>query len=223
MEQFKGEQYTGNNDYFANRLLNKLAQTDPIYAAYEAQAVSREVGFDFQDFHDVVPRALDEIRETKEAYTEIGIEGREHFGDEIADIMFSLINLARHAGVSDMPTIEQVTSTIDTMETTEIDTVLLVDHIGEEISRVATDAIKNPDALPEVMGDLLKQGMHDAFRLALSHGFEPRELLIENVRKYLIRCQAIETLAAEDNKNWADLALNNEIVAYWKKAKILLK
>ena len=223
MEQLKGEQYMESNDYFANQLIDKLDQTDPIYAAYEAQAVSRDVGFDFQDFQDVVPRALDEIRETKEAFTEEGAEGREHFGDEIADIMFSLINLARHAGISDMPTIEQVTSTVDTEETTDIDTVLLVDHIGEEISRVATGTIEDPDVLSYSMGDLLQHGMRDTVRLALAHGFDPKELLIENVRKYLIRCQAIETLAAEDNKNWADLAANNEIVAYWKKAKILLK
>ncbi len=223
MEQLKGEQYMGSNDYFANQLIEKLDRTDPIYAAYEAQAVSRNVGFDFQDFQDVVPRALDEIRETKEAFTEEGAEGREHFGDEIADIMFSLINLARHAGISEMPTLEQVTSTVDTGETIEIDTELLVDHIGEEISRVATYTMEDPDVLRDSMSDLLQHGMSDAVRLALAHGFEPKELLTENVRKYLIRCQAIETLAAEDNKNWADLATNNEIVSYWKKAKILLK
>lgn len=223
MEHLKGEQYMGSNDYFANQLIEKLDQTDPIYAAYEAQAVSHNVGFDFQDFQDVVPRALDEIRETKEAFTEEGAEGREHFGDEIADIMFSLINLARHAGISEMPTFEQVTSTVDTGETIEIDTVLLVDHIGEEISRVAAFSIEDPEVLRDSMSDLLQHGMSDAVRLALAHGFEPKELLTENVRKYLIRCQAIETLAAEDNKNWADLATNNEIVSYWKKAKILLK
>ena len=65
-----------DNDYFADRLLSKLEVTDPIFAAYEAQDVSRDVGFDFANFQDVVPRALDEIRETKEAYEEEGSEGR---------------------------------------------------------------------------------------------------------------------------------------------------
>ena len=56
---------TPKNDYFADRLLTKLYKADPVYAAFEAQDVSSDVGFDFDNFQDVVPRALDEIRETK--------------------------------------------------------------------------------------------------------------------------------------------------------------
>lgn len=65
--------------------------------------------------------------------------------------------------------------------------------------------------------------MADTIRLAQAHGFDASTLLRENVRKYLIRCQAIEQLAEQDGKQWTDLADSNEIVAYWKKAKILLK
>lgn len=223
MEEFKGEQLMRNDDYFADGLLSKLDNTDPIFAAYEAQAVSRDVGFDFSDFQDVVPRALDEIRETKEAFDEEGPEGREHFGDEIADIMFSLINLARHAGVEELPTAEQAASGAETVVMTDDETIGLIDLIGAEITKVSEEVNENPEQMTEIMEALLTAGMSDAIRLALAHGFNPEDLLRENVRKYLIRCQAIETLAAEDGKLWADLAANNEIIDYWKKAKSLLK
>lgn len=223
MEKFKGERLMSSNDYFADRLLAKLDNTDPIFAAYEAQAVSREVGFDFSDFQDVVPRALDEIRETKEAFAEKGSEGREHFGDEIADIMFSLINLARHAGINQLPTVAQASTGIKATEMTHDETIELIDYIGMEIAKVAEISGENLDLLSDSMNGLLENGISDAIRLALAHGFIPEDLLRANVKKYLARCQAIETLAAEDDKLWKDLAANNEIVAYWKKAKTLLK
>ena len=65
------------------------------------------------------------------------------------------------------------------------------------------------------------KGIRDCIILAQNNDFNPEDLLRENVRKYLIRCQAIEKLALSDNKSWDDLARNNEIVKYWKKAKQL--
>ena len=209
------------DDYFAERLLAKLNSAEPVFAAYEAQAVSKEVGFDFADFQDVVPRALDEIREAKEAFAEEGKAGREHFGDEIADIMFSLINLARHAGISELPTINDLADSLDDTGT-DIDTIATIDDIGSRISQVSKDASTNADGLVSDMSILLVRGLEDTVLLATANGFDPVDLLRANVRKYLIRCQAIETLAADDNKTWADLASNNEIVSYWKKAKTIL-
>ena len=212
---------TTKDDYFAERLLAKLNSAEPVFAAYEAQAVSKEVGFDFADFQDVVPRALDEIREAKEAFAEEGKAGREHFGDEIADIMFSLINLARHAGISDMPAINDLADSLDDAGT-DIDTIAVIDDIGSRISQVSKDASTNAEGLVSDMSILLVRGLEDTVLLATANGFDPVDLLCANVRKYLIRCQAIETLAADDNKSWADLASNNEIVYYWKKAKTIL-
>ncbi|MCX6729022.1 MAG: hypothetical protein NTV95_00015 [Candidatus Saccharibacteria bacterium] len=134
------------DDYFAERLLAKLNSAEPVFAAYEAQAVSKEVGFDFADFQDVVPRALDEIREAKEAFAEEGKAGREHFGDEIADIMFSLINLARHAGISELPTINDLADSLDDAGT-DIDTIAVKDDIGSRISQVSKDASTNAEGL----------------------------------------------------------------------------
>jgi hypothetical protein len=212
-----------NMDYFAKELLAKLPSSDPIHAAYEAQAVSRTVGFDFADFEDVVPRALDEVRETKEAYLEEGAEGREHFGDEIADIMFSLINLARHAGIKDLPPYaffeEQLANITPGAQTVEE----VVDGIARQINDLAELAHTNPEGLEPAMADAFNDGMLSAVTLAKKEGFVARDLLIENVRKYLIRCEAIEQLASEDNKSWKDLSAAGEIITYWKKAKALLQ
>ncbi len=211
-------------DYFANELLNKLDAADPIYAAYEAQAVSRDVGFDFANFQDVVPRALDEIREAKEAFAEEGEEGREHFGDELADIMFSLINLARHANIKDLVSIDEVVRESDSACIDKEDTIGIIDSIGSKIEAVAkagkTDV--NREFVVK-MNELFESGMVEVSQLAEAHGFNTAKLLKDNVRKYLVRCRAIEQLAEQDGKQWADLAANNEIITYWKKAKILLK
>ncbi len=222
MNKLIGEQPAMNSDFFAEGLLNKLDITDPIYAAYEAQDVSRNVGFDFADFQDVIPRALDEIRETKEAFEEEGPEGREHFGDEIADIMFSLVNLARHAGINEMPAVESVVADADLLPVEDVDTIELIDAIGAKIAAVAEIEPQGEDFIAKIH-ELFQSGMADAALLAKANGFDPAHLLRENVRKYLVRCQAIEQLASEDGKKWADLSANNEIIAYWKRAKILLK
>lgn len=224
METFKGERQPMNNDYFADGLLEKLDTADPIYAAYEAQAVSRDVGFDFADFQDVVPRALDEIRETKEAFEEEGPEGREHFGDELADIMFSLTNLARHAGITNLAPMDELINKDSRKHVSEDDTIDIVNSVGDKIAAIAdVEKTDSNDEFVVKMNELLESGVADIAQLARVHGFDPTTLLRENVRKYLVRCQAIEQLAEQDGKQWADLAENNEIVAYWKKAKILLK
>lgn len=224
MKTSKREQQPVERDYFANELLGKLDTADPIYAAYEAQAVSRDVGFDFADFQDVVPRALDEIRETKEAFAEEGEEGREHCGDELADIMFSLINLARHAGIKDLASIDEIVRKGDHARIDKEGTTSIIDSIGSKIEVVA-EAEKTDTSSDFVtkMNELFESGMVETSELAEAHGFDTATLLRENVRKYLIRCQAIEQLAEQDSKQWSDLAANNEILAYWKKAKILLK
>jgi uncharacterized protein YabN with tetrapyrrole methylase and pyrophosphatase domain len=210
-------------DYFAERLLGQLDAADPVFATYEAQAISRDVGFDFADFQGVVPRALDEVRETREAFDEEGPEGREHFGDEIADNMFSHINLVRHAGVEpdELPTIEELESTRGVDANAE--TLGLLTGIEGRIKAVSEqwDSL-DAESSQLVAKELYADGMVDAITLARVNGFNPTALLRENVRKYLVRCQAIESLAAEDGKQWADLATNDEIITYWKAAKKLL-
>ena len=157
---------------------------------------------------------------------EDGNEGREHFGDEVADIMFSLINLARHAGKRDLPTLRELLSqvTVDTAGQTDSGSISLIDGIGSKIKEAAEkEKAETPEDFSDTIDDLFASGMHDAITLARVYDFDPEQLLMENVRKYLIRCQAIEKLAAEDGKQWHDLAEAGEIIDYWKRAKTLLK
>ena len=142
--------------------------------------------------------------------------------DEIADIMFSLINLARHAGIKEMPEVEFVMADAGRLPADDVDTTELIDLIGSKISAIAEVGPEGEDFMTK-MRELFQSGMAETALLAKVNEFDAASLLRENVRKYLIRCQAIEQLASEDGKQWADLSANNEIVTYWKKAKILLK
>lgn len=208
------ERHVGERDYFAEELLGKLDSQDPIQAAFEAQDVSREVGFDFTDMAGVLERALDEVRETKEAYEE-GEEGREHLGDEMADLAFSLTNLIRHKGIpaGELSSVDSFTpeasSTVDVYEAS--------DSVAADMRGIADEGTTEEEALL-----LYAKGVETCASLADAHGFDIGELLRQNVRKYLDRCSAIETLAREEAKSWSDLAAAGEIVSYWKRAKSLL-
>ena len=137
--------------------------------------------------------------------------------------MFSLINLARHGGVSDLPTLAEVSEQMTDKDYEVQDTVELINSIGEDIAQVAEFEKSDAAEFETSLKNLFVSGVKRCLALAREAGFVPDTLLRENVRKYLVRCQAIETLAAEDGKKWADLAANKEIVAYWKRAKTLLK
>jgi uncharacterized protein YabN with tetrapyrrole methylase and pyrophosphatase domain len=207
-------------DYFASRLLERVDADNPVALAYEAQAVSREVGFDFNNYEDVVPRALDEVREAEEAHAQ-GDEGRDAFGDEIADIMFSLINLARHAGI-DSEALGTLTGGF-VLAGVHPSTDLTV--FGATMRRNIADTIPVTDSEQRKVAveQLFANGMQNSIDLAVAYHFDPIQLLRENVRKYLVRCQTIEELASEESKSWADLAANGEIIAFWKRAKTKLK
>ncbi len=204
-------------DYFADRLLLGLPDADPVQAAFDAQDISRAVGFDFKDFQDTVPRALDELRETREAFQE-GPAGREHFGDEIADIMFSLVNLTRHAGNTELGNLDEYADDANSANTT----FELVDQIELGINKVAAIPVEQSDEIKAAMQSFFSEGMARAIKLAHINKFDPETILKSNVEKYLLRCKAIETLAAQDGKQWADLAREGEIVDYWKRAKTIL-
>lgn len=211
---------TGNfvkepTDYFAKRLLEKLDAQDPIAASYEAQDESKRVGFDFSDIAEVVERALDEVRETREAFDE-GEEGKEHFGDEIADLAFSLTNLARHRGIPahTLPSLHELPKS-DACQLSVIDAT---EEIATDMRALGDTSVEDGS----VLLDVYTQSIQRCVALASAHDFAIDSLLTENVRKYLHRCEAIETLAEQDGKSWHDLAAAGEIVQYWKKAKSIL-
>jgi len=209
-----GNETMNTADYFAKELLAKLDTQDPIFAAFEAQDESKKVGFDFTEIEDVLERALDEVRETREAYEE-GEEGRVHFGDEIADLAFSLTNLIRHRGVAGTDLIETDALTTDKLET--VDVIVATEDIAEDMKTIADRTVSDEEAKATYEAAMQKCAI-----LANSFGFNVGTLLRENVKKYLDRCEAIEILAAQDQKSWDDLYKAGEIVKYWKRAKEIL-
>jgi hypothetical protein len=203
-----------HKDYFAEKLLAKLDAQEPLVAAYEAQSLSRKVGFDFSNIEQALERALDEVREVKEAFDE-GKAGKAHFGDEIADLAFSLVNLVRHKGVplDKLPTVASLTQvTVENIDAHEAS-----DSVALDMSKIADNETSNEKALAIYVSALQK-----CATLAYSYGFKIDDLLKANVQKYLLRCAAIETLASEDGKSWRDLADAGEIIDYWKRAKRIL-
>jgi hypothetical protein len=82
------------------------------------------------------------------AYEE-GAEGREHFGDETADIMFSLVNLARHAGVTQLPAYEFFEEQLETVPVDERSVVEVVDGIADQINGLLETAKTKPEGLED--------------------------------------------------------------------------
>lgn len=215
---------TMKSDYFADTLIAKLQTTDPVILVFEAQDRSRAVGFDFPNFTSVVDRALDEIREAKEAFTEEGSGGREHFGDELADIMFSLVNLARHAGIRRPTPLQTLIKSSGLEKPDQKDTITLIDDIGDAIHSLQNTRNNLPAKdFKQHVATVFQTEMLRCIHIMRVNNFDPQRLLTENNHKYLLRCKAIEKLAKKDGKLWSDLANNGEILAYWKKAKKLLR
>ena len=203
------------NDYFATELLEKLDSQDPIDAAFEAQDVSRQVGFDFTTVDQVLKRALDEVRETREAHQDFadapnGIT-RAHLGDEISDLVFSAINLGRHKKL----TPKEFPPLMTGEESTEVS----VEDILEKAANAMYATAKADTQVKAI------QGVSDIFRaasyLAAKLEFDLVDLTRQNIFKYLTRCAAIEKLASDESRTWHDLAEKNEITEYWKAVKQL--
>lgn len=137
----------GKGDLFADSLLQSLEQQPALYSAFQAQAFSADVGFDFANIDLVVGKVKEEHAEVLEAFDRRDADFA-HYAEEIGDCFFALVNLCRHSGV------------------------------------------------------------------------DPEGLLKENVRKYLLRCKYIEDQLRQEQKNWADIPLD-EIYRRWKEAKKL--
>jgi ATP diphosphatase len=81
----------------AGSLLDDVARALPaLLQAQKLQARAATVGFDWQEAGRVLDKVEEEIGELRAA---IGAESREAMADEIGDLLFALVNLARHCGV----------------------------------------------------------------------------------------------------------------------------
>jgi MazG family protein len=64
--------------------------------AQKAQSKAARVNFDWTDVHDVVAKVEEEFRETKEA---VASQDRARMEDEIGDLLFAVVNLARQSKI----------------------------------------------------------------------------------------------------------------------------
>ncbi len=206
--------------FFANKLLERLKTESPLLVAYESQVRSADVGFDFASPQMAFDRLKDELRELGGALSafENGTGNREHLCDEAADTIFGVINVLRHMNVA----MEAIFPRVDLGEinSSEKDAYGGDEIIQKTFTRFEATFHKC-NSLNESSGDLIEVGvllMQKSVDFISAHGMSPKEVVRENVTKYLRRCQFIENELKKENKEWNDLTLE-EIYAHWKKAK----
>jgi len=67
--------------------------------AVEMQKAMKKVGFDWPNIAGVIEKIEEELSEVKEAITDIQ-NNRDHVEEEIGDLLFSVVNLARYAKIN---------------------------------------------------------------------------------------------------------------------------
>lgn len=70
--------------------------TPPLHRAYQLQKRAARVGFDWSDIQDVFAKLEEEIAELKEA---VAAKNRKHVLEELGDVLFSTVNIARFVKV----------------------------------------------------------------------------------------------------------------------------
>lgn len=70
--------------------------TDPINEAMRIQLTAADLGFDWRELQELWDKLAEEIDELKEAVS----QGPDRKRDELGDLFFMVVNLARHLGVN---------------------------------------------------------------------------------------------------------------------------
>ena len=68
----------------------------PLHRAYQMQRLAARVNFDWKDIRDVFAKLEEELGELKDA---IARKNRKHVIEELGDLLFSVVNVARHMKV----------------------------------------------------------------------------------------------------------------------------
>ncbi|MEI2734805.1 MAG: nucleoside triphosphate pyrophosphohydrolase [Rhodoblastus sp.] len=96
-KRLKAARNPGASALPAARTLAKVKSGRPALArALDLQKAAGEVGFDWNDIRAVLDKIVEESREVTEA---VASGKAERVEDEIGDLFFVMVNLARHAGV----------------------------------------------------------------------------------------------------------------------------
>ena len=102
-EAIKREEKKGNSHYLASlpRALPALVR------AQKAQSKAARVNFDWTALRDVIAKVEEELGETKEA---IQSGPREMIEDEVGDLLFAVVNLARKCKIDAEGTLQSATN-----------------------------------------------------------------------------------------------------------------
>ena len=88
-------------------LLEGLPPTLPdLLMAYRLQERAASVGFDWPDVGGPLNKVREELGEVEEELS-VGQDGHEALADEIGDLLFAVVNLARKAGVQPGPALDR--------------------------------------------------------------------------------------------------------------------
>jgi MazG family protein len=88
-------------------LLDGLPPTLPdLLMAYRLQERAASVGFDWPDVGGPLNKVREELEEVEEELS-VGQDGHEALADEIGDLLFAVVNVARKAGVQPGPALDR--------------------------------------------------------------------------------------------------------------------
>jgi len=74
-----------------------LSSVPALTRAVKLQEAAASVGFDWPDVRTVLDKVVEEAREVSDA---VAAGDRDHIEEEVGDLLFAAVNLARHAGVN---------------------------------------------------------------------------------------------------------------------------
>ena len=101
-EAIKREEKKADSHYLAS-----LPTALPaLMRAHKAQSKAARVNFDWTEVHDVIAKVEEELREVKEAITS---QDREMITDEIGDVLFAIVNLARKCKIDAESALQKAT------------------------------------------------------------------------------------------------------------------
>jgi MazG family protein len=102
-EAIKHEEKSGGNDHY---LASLPAALPALVRAQKAQKKAARVNFDWTELSDVVAKVDEELAEAKEA---IASRDAEATVDEIGDLLFAVVNLARKSGLDAETALQRAT------------------------------------------------------------------------------------------------------------------
>jgi MazG family protein len=102
-EAIKREEKTSDTHYLASLQVALPA----LMRAQKAQSKAARVNFDWTNLRDVIAKVEEEVEEMK---TAVAAEDRQLIGDEVGDLLFAVVNLARKCGLDAENTLQSATN-----------------------------------------------------------------------------------------------------------------